>query len=148
MELKIVTCPKCGDKSYFATERMTGFCSNCGSIMDCRSTEIATLSVESEDDSPKHTLTRWYFKESRYYNDAVPVEITGPVNKTLFVGDTKQEVILPEGQYQLVTSSHVSQGVHSTDVVNSLNINLNRNKEVNIRPKVGFMSFGIEIYER
>ncbi|MBE6518755.1 MAG: hypothetical protein E7Z70_04340 [Thermoplasmata archaeon] len=137
-ELKEVICPSCNGSSYFPSDKNAGYCINCGRIVNCDSGNTRPVSIGKAHASSRkeYTVSITYNRTSRDYDQALRVELMGAENRVFYVSKDRAETIkLPEGQYQLAFFSHISQGVLSTDVVNSVNIDVNRNRTIVVETK-------------
>ena len=147
-DLKEVICPSCNGPSYFPADKNAGYCINCGRIVNCDSDNTRPIAPIQSQAPPKkeYKLSITYNRTSRDYDQSLRAELLGEVNRQFYVSKDQAEILkLPEGKYQLAFFSHVSQGVHSTDVVNSVNFELKSDRSFKVTTKRNVFSFGLII---
>lgn len=130
VSLQAVGCPYCHGTSYFVSGSESGYCTNCGRIIYVMSTEQTTVEFMGDDGTEikTHDLTVRYVKCGINHSRTMMVVVTGPERKEFAVNlGEPMKVTLPEGEYQVIGTVHVSSGVNSTDIIGSKTIDLRRN---------------------
>ena len=138
VSLKVANCPYCQSTSYFATNKTSGYCSECGKLIyfdksdNIEFTEVANKSLTSQK-AQTYTLFLTYSKRGPECSRTIIVNINGPERMQVAVNlnETTKIALMP-GQYQIIGQCHVTAGVNSTDIVGSLVVDMRCDRRVNI----------------
>ena len=148
VQLKEVKCSNCNGPSYFPNDKNSGYCINCGRIVNCEEGNTRAINIYQPVEQPKkeYSIHIIYNRTDRAFDQALRAELLGDAEMTFYVSKDGGEIItLPEGNYQLAFFSHISQGVHSTDVVNNIRFTLKSDRIFTVSTRRPFFGFGFEL---